>query len=147
MQGVLRVSGQHRRRLLGIGLIIGSTLLLAACGGSDGQTDSKQVMRWSVANVDGPRKITVRGGVPQCEGLPEPKVVDVVKRERGSKVFVRVVVDVPAAARDPSEYQCAGYVQGLEAVISLPRPLSELVLFDSGVNPPAQRWPEKSPSS
>jgi hypothetical protein len=86
-----------------------------------------------------PGQVTVRGPVSNCEGLPEPRVLEVVKSYRGRKVYVRIVTDVPADARDKQEFVCAGVGLQLEETISLPRPLNEL---DSGVDPPAQRWPE-----
>jgi hypothetical protein len=88
--------------------------------------------------------VTVRGPVPHCVELPEPRVVAVDKRYRGSDVFIRIVVDVPAEAPENQEFICRGIGWTIEESISLPRPLKELVLFDSGVDPPAQRWPEIS---
>ena len=90
----------------------------------------------------GPRLITVRDWVGHCEGLPEPRVVAVKKRYSGSKVFIRILVDVPADAPENQKFLCAGLDYPIEETISLPLPLKELVLFDSGVDPPVQRWPE-----
>jgi hypothetical protein len=141
-QGRLTVAAPHWRRLLGIALTIASISLLAACGGSHEPPSSKQALKWSVAESKGPRQVTVRGSVSHCDGLPEPRVLEVVKRYRARNVFVRILIDVPAEARDESEFLCAGLGWPIEETISLPRPLNELVLFDSGVDPPAQRWPE-----
>lgn len=140
-QRALTVGGRHLY-WLGIGLTIVSISLLAACGESQERSDSKRPLRWRVVESKGPRQVTVRGPVSNCEGLPEPRVLEVVKSYRGRRVYVRIVADVPAEARDPQEFVCAGVGLELEETISLPRPLKELVLFDSGVDPPAQRWPE-----
>ncbi|HEY5941273.1 MAG TPA: hypothetical protein VIT89_00235 [Solirubrobacterales bacterium] len=92
----------------------------------------------------GPRQVTLRGPVSNCEGLPEPRILEVVKTYRGRRVYVRIVADVPADAPESQEFVCAGVGLELEETIFLPRPLKELVLFDSGVDPPVQRWPETS---
>lgn len=133
-----------QRWLLGI-VTIASISLLAACGDSQKpqeQESVKRALRWSVVESNGPRLITVRGPVPHCVELPEPRVLAVEKRYRGSDVFIRIVVDVPAEAPENQEFICRGVGLTIEETFSLPRPLNELVLFDSGVDPPAQRWPE-----
>jgi hypothetical protein len=143
-QGRLTVAAPHWRRLLGIALTIASISLLAACGGSQepqAQESVKRPLKWSVSESKG-RLVTVRGPVGHCEGLPEPRVWEVVKSYRGRRVYVRIVADVPAEAPENQEFVCAGVGLELEETISLPRPLNELVLFDSGADPPAQRWPE-----
>ena len=145
-RGRLTVAALHWRRLLGIMLTIASISLLAACGDSQESQEQRSVkrpLRWSVAESKG-RLVTVRGPVPHCVELPEPRVVAVEKRYRGSDVFIRIVVDVPAEAPENQEFICRGVGLKIEETISLPRPLNELVLFDSGVDPPAQRWPEAS---
>ena len=143
-QRILAVGGRHLYWLLGIGLTILSISLLAGCGGSGERANTKRPLRWSVVESKGPRQVTVRGPVSNCEGLPEPKVLEVVKSYRGRSVYVRIVADVPADAPERQEFVCAGVGLELEETISLPRPLKELVLFDSGVDPPVQRWPETS---
>lgn len=82
--------------------------------------------------------------MPHCVELPEPKVVAVEKRYRGSDVFIRIVVDVPAEAPENQEFICRGVGMKIEETISLPRPLDRLTLFDSGFDPPVQRWPRVS---
>jgi hypothetical protein len=142
--GRLTVTAPHWRRLLGIALTIALTSLLAACGDSQEsqeQENGTQPLRWSVAESKG-RLVTVRAPVSNCEGLPEPRILEVVKSYRGRRVYVRIVADVPADAPENQEFVCAGVGLELEETIFLPRPLNELTLFDSGVDPPAQRWPE-----
>ncbi|HEX3240524.1 MAG TPA: hypothetical protein VHR18_10375 [Solirubrobacterales bacterium] len=124
--------------------MIASISLLAACAGSEERADTKRPLKWSVAESKGPRQVTVRGPVSNCEGLPEPRILEVVKSYRGRRVYIRIVADVPADAPESQEFVCASVGLELEETISLPRPLKELVLFDSGVDPPVQRWPETS---
>jgi hypothetical protein len=145
-QGVMTVGGRYRRLLLGIGLTIVSISLLAACGDSQEsqEQETTQPLRWSVVESKGSRLVTVRGWVSHCDGLPEPRVVAVKKRYSGSEVFIRILVDVPADAPENQEILCRGVGYPIEQSISLPRPLNGLSLFDSGADPPAQRWPEAS---
>jgi hypothetical protein len=127
-------------------LTIAAISLLSACGDSQepqAQESVKRPLRWSVAESKG-RLVTIRGPVANCEGLPEPRVSKVVKSYRGRRVYVRIVADVPAEAPANQEFVCAGVGLELEETIFLPRPLNELVLFDSGVDPPVQRWPRVS---
>jgi hypothetical protein len=142
--GISAGTAGPRYWLLGIALTIASISLLAACGDSQepqAQESVKRPLRWSVVESKG-RLVTVRGPVANCEGLPEPRVLEVVKSYRGRRVYVRIVADVPAEAPENQEFVCAGVGLKLEERISLPLPLKELVLFDSGVDPPVQRWPE-----
>jgi hypothetical protein len=144
-QRIMAVGKRCRRGLWGI-VTIASISLLAACGDSQepqAQESVKRALRWSVAESKG-RLVTVRGPVSNCEGLPEPRVREVVKSYRGRRVYVRIVADVPAEAPENQEFVCAGVRLELEETIFLPRPLKDLVLFDSGVDPPVQRWPEAS---
>lgn len=142
----LTTAAPHGRWLMGIALMVASTALLAACGDSQESHDreSKQWLKWSVTESKRPHQVTVRGWVPHCDGLPEPRVLKVVKRYRGRDVFLRILVNVPAEARDEGEFLCAGLEWSIEETISLPQRLNQLVLFDSGVDPPVQRWPEIS---
>lgn len=144
-QGRLTVAAPHWRRLLGIALTTASISLLAACGDSQesqGQENFKRPLRWSVVESKGPHQVTVRGWASHCEGLPEPRVLEVVKRYREPNVFVHIVIDEPADAPENQEILCRGVGYPIEETIFLPRPLNELVLFDSGADPPVQRWPE-----
>lgn len=145
--GIVAVGRRCRRWLLGIALTIASLSLLAACGDSQESQEHgsvKRPLRWSVEESKGPRLITVRGPVPHCVELPEPRVLAVEKRYRGSHFLIRIVVEVPAEAPENQEFVCRGVGLTIEETISLPRPLKELILFDSGVDPPVQRWPEVS---
>ena len=126
-----------------------SISLLAACGDSQESQEQEnftQRLRWSVVESRGPHQVTVRGWASHCEGLPEPRVLEVVKRYRGSDVFVRIVVDEPADAPENREILCRGVDYPIKESIFLPRPLKELILFDSGVDPPVQRWPKDASS-
>lgn len=117
-------------------------LLFSGCGATSSDSVPERNLRWSVFEAEGPRDIVVGGSVPQCEGLPDPQVSEVVKRYEGGRMYLRVVVEVPADAHD-EEFVCAGSGFNLTETVHLRRDIADLVLFDSGRVPAVQRWPEE----
>ncbi len=119
-----------------------------ACGGSssvDGASktadrDSK-FFRWGVIFTPSPRVIKVGGGIGYCVGDTKPRLARPHIEYQGEDVYIRLSLRMPKQ-RQSKDNLCAGVELLVMRKIRLQRDLSDLRLYDSGVEPPELRWPK-----
>jgi len=95
---------------------------------------------WEVIFASSRRTIKVGGGVDFCEGDPRPRIARPEIEYRGKDVYIQLKLKTPRT-RPSTHERCAGSVLLVTRRITLRRDLSDLKLYDSGVEPPELRWP------
>lgn len=61
---------------------------------------------------------------------------------RVDDVYIRLEVITPPPTAAQRKEECLGVELGVTKVITLRRDLSDIKVYDSGLDPPELRWPE-----
>lgn len=128
-------------------------LLGSGCSGSspsiDGERDTHdrlgtnvEVLKWSVRSVVPPRTLRIGGRVGYCVGDPKPRVRSSQARYRHDNVLVRLEVVIPHHKSVEKGTICGGVELFVGRTITFRRDLSDIMVYDSGVEPPKLRWPQ-----
>lgn len=134
-----------RARLLAVSLTVVLIAIPSGCGsGSNDETGVRigESSAWSVQSVNAPRTLTVGTGVDYCAGDPKPRIGPPEIEYRGDDVFITLTVEEPPAQSAKPNEVCAGVELFVGRKILLKRNLHDVQLFDGGVDPPLQRWPD-----
>lgn len=137
----------HPRTAFGLVVSLGGLVLIAmigGCGSGDGggtgvRTDGSSP--WVVQSADLPRTLRVGTGVDYCSGAPKPRIGPPRIEYQGDDVLITLtVIQPPEEPATPGEV-CAGMELFVGRNITLKRDLEDVEVFDGGVDPPLQRWP------
>lgn len=123
-------------------------LLGFACGDSTpANTDRNaresrdgNVLRWEVISTTSPRMLKVGGAVGYCLGDPQPAIGRPQIRYRGDDIYIKLGLETPRKKR-ARKGNCAGVELFVYRWIEVKRDLADVKIYDSGVEPPRQRWP------
>lgn len=123
-------------------------LLAGGCGESSPPETSNSVkgreagaLEWGFKFAPSSRVAMVGGGAGYCEGDPKPRIAKPDIQYRGDDVYIRLELRTPRH-RPADNGLCFGVGLPVTRRITLRRDLSELNLYDSGVDPPELRWPD-----
>jgi|SRR5215218_421189 len=134
-----------------------SVLVAVACGSSSTTVEPigasyqrvDRSLPWSVRSVLGQRMIRIGGFVGYCEGRAKPTLKPPRIRYKGDRVFISLELQRRrhgtsrgAHRKQPKIAEgCAGVELFIGQTVALKHDLSQVEIFDSGVNPPRLRWP------
>lgn len=122
-----------------------------ACGASSSparkkndthQVQGSKVLRWGVMSTTPPRTIKVGGTVGYCVGDPKPRVKRPHIKYQGANVYIKLEVEKPHPQSTEKHKACGGVELFVGRTIILRRVLSNIQIYDSGIDPPKLRWPE-----
>ena len=135
-----------------VGAMVITTAILSfamACGDSspadgtgvavEGRDDNS--FNWGVIFNPTLRTIKIGSGVGYCVGDPRPRIMRPDIKYRGDDVYIRLELKRPPPSRPSRNGPCRGVELLVTRTINLRRDLSDLRLYDSGVEPPELRWP------
>lgn len=117
------------------GFLIAASIVLAGCGSGD----DAGTLEWSFFKRLGPNKASLAGEVDYCVGEPKPRVVKVIRRYSGNRVFLTLFL----SQERPEPKECRGVILFVFKTVTFKRNLEQLELFDSSTDPPSRRWPVK----
>lgn len=128
--------------LAGVMTVAVAILLLAvACGtGSAVGGREDNAFQWGAIFTPSKRTVVVGEGVDYCVGDPRPRIAKPEIQYRGDDVYIRLELKTPRF-QSPKGSRCAGVGLLVKRKITLRRDLSDVELYDSGVEPPELRWP------
>jgi hypothetical protein len=129
-------------------VVIAAVAILAfgvACGdrSSSDQTVGKRdpkAFKWGVIFTPTERMIKIGGGVGYCAGDPRPRFRRPDVEYRGEDVYIRLELKARRSHASRNGL-CLGSERLVMRTITLRRDLSDLRLYDSGIEPPELRWP------
>jgi hypothetical protein len=130
---------------------LGVAMAGLACGASSSPADKKndtyqarddKVLRWKVISVTPPRTIKAGGSVGYCVGDPRPRIKRPQIKYRGANVYIKLEVEKPRPKSTEKHTACGGVELLVRRTIILRRNLSDVQIYDSGVEPPKLRWPK-----
>lgn len=131
-----------------IAVVASIALLGFACGNSapaDNNTAAesrgRNGLQWGVITTTPPRTLKVGGAVGYCVGDPRPTIGRPQIRYRGEDVYIRLELQIPRKKRAKKRGRCAGVELFVRKAITLRRDLSDVKVYDSGIEPPELRWP------
>jgi len=132
-------SRRFRPKRIVVAIGLGALIAAAGCGDSSEKAPRGRTLTWKVSSVQGPYQVRLVGQVDYCAGAALPKVEKVHSRYSGENIYLRLVLNRSRSAffRDP----CRGSVRAVYKSIKLRRNVASSVLYDSGVDPAAKRWP------
>jgi hypothetical protein len=84
------------------------------------------------------RSIRIGSGVGYCEGDPRPRIEEPEIKYRGDEVYIRLEL-AKLGPSNRNKGRCAGSVKLMLKTVRLKRDLSDVSLYDSGVDPPERR--------
>lgn len=134
-------------KTVGMVVAISVSSLVIACGDTSTVQTSDAVkgreegaFQWAVIFTPTSRTVKIGSDVGYCVGNPRPRIVKPNVEYRGDEVYIRAELHKPSR-RVPSRGPCRGVGLLVTRKIVLRRNLSEVELYDSGVDPPELRWP------
>jgi hypothetical protein len=146
-------------RSVGVLLAAGAMFLGSACGETSSagkashlQAEDPRSFKWGVIFNPSPRVIKVGGGVGYCVGDPKPRIAKPDIKYQGDEVYIALELKKPPKpprkrpqlfpkGKTPVVEGCAGVELLVTRKLTLRRNLSDLTIYDSGVEPPEQVWP------
>jgi hypothetical protein len=111
----------------------------SALGAAKGRPDTKRhshLVRWTLSGVPRGRKIKISVVAGYCGSGARPVISEAHLQEKGKQVLIGAIV---TELKGP--LPCQGVDTELNKVVTLAKPIGRRSLYDSGVNPPAKRWP------
>jgi hypothetical protein len=126
------------RSLVGVAVIF---LLFSglACGRDSHEVVRNGAFEWDVISELSPRTIEIGGDIGYCVGRAKPRIAKPNIVYRGSDVYISLKLE--HRHRLPRKARCMGVGLLVKRAVRLRRDLADLRLYDSGVDPPQQRWP------
>jgi hypothetical protein len=98
------------------------------------------VLEWEVVSTTPPRTLRVGGAVEYCLGDPQPIIGRPQIRYRGDDIYMRLRLEISRKKR-AKKGNCAGVERFVRKAITLRRDLSDVNVYDSGIESPELRWP------
>jgi len=131
-------------RLLFASLVVVLITALNGCGSGGDETGVRigDSSAWFVWSVHAPRTLTVGTGVDYCVGDPKPRFGHPEIKYRGNDVFITLTIERPPAPPAKPNEICGGVELLVKRRITLKRDLDDVEVFDGGVDPPQQQWPD-----
>jgi hypothetical protein len=139
------------RTLGAIALSMAILLVGPACGASsNGGEKTPRVQKainhhvspWGISSIVGQRRIRIVSSVDYCAGDPKPHIRHVSILYHDWAAYVTVEAVIPRR-KSPGMTFCAGIELPLYRTIRLTRDLKDVKIYDGGIDPPQQRWPEQ----